>query len=342
MVLYAISCGKNADNTGPGVSGLSDTKETTYSNPLLPSGPDPWVVQKDTIYYYTHTLGDRIAIYSTNRMAELHRAPVTAIWNAPSTGPYSRNIWAPEIHFLRGKWYAYFAADDGNNSNHRMYVLENSSSDPLSGKWNFKGKISDPSDKWAIDGSVFEYRDRLYFIWSGWEADADGRQDIYIAKMSDPWTIEGNRVMISSPSYSWESIGSPDVNEGPQIIENSRGKIYLTYSASGCWTDDYALGLLSLRENGDPLNTADWTKLPVPVFVKSPDNGVYAPGHNCFFKSRDGKEDWILYHANSSAGQGCSNARSPRMQKITWNADGSPHLGQPAPVNVKLKRPGGE
>jgi GH43 family beta-xylosidase len=43
---------------------------------------------------------------------------------------YSKELWAPELHFIKGKWYMYFAADDGNNNNHRIYVLENPTADP--------------------------------------------------------------------------------------------------------------------------------------------------------------------------------------------------------------------
>ena len=52
---------------------------------------------------------------------------------------------------------------------------------------------------------------QLYMIWSGWEGDENGQQNIYIAKMKNPWTIEGNRVQISSPTFDWETIG--DLND---------------------------------------------------------------------------------------------------------------------------------
>ena len=74
------------------------------------------------------------------------------MWTPPPTGPYSKDIWAPEVHFLKGKWYVYFAADSGKNINHRLYVLENASNDPLQGSWIVKGKLTTPEDKWAIDG----------------------------------------------------------------------------------------------------------------------------------------------------------------------------------------------
>lgn len=340
LVFISAGCARKPSGIPPAPPGPG--ADTSFQNPLLSSGPDPWVIQKDSNYYYTPTLGNRISIYTTSKMSALNKASVTPVWSPPASGPYSRNIWAPELHFLQGKWYIYFAADDGNNHNHRMYVLENASSNPLTGSWDFKGKIADPLDKWAIDGSVFEHNGKMYFAWSGWEADVNVRQDIYIAKMKDPFTIEGSRVMISSPTYSWEKIGLPAVNEGPETIKNSNGRLFLTYSASGCWTDDYALGLLSLKEAGDPLNPADWTKIPTPVFSKKPENGAFGPGHNGFFKSRDGKEDWIIYHANAGAGQGCSNSRNPRMQKFTWNADGTPQFGEPVKINVSIRKPSGE
>jgi GH43 family beta-xylosidase len=332
----------NKPNGGTTVNPPPAANDSTFTNPLLSSGPDPWVFRKDSIYYYTHTTGNNITIRKTTKISELKKAVASVAWVPPATGAYSRNIWAPEIHYLQGKWYIYFAADDGDNKNHRLYVLENAAADPTTGTWEFKGKITDASDKWAIDGSVFQYNQQLYFMWSGWEGDVDVRQDIYIARMKDPWTIDGPRVMISTPVYEWEKIGAPDVNEGPEVIQNSSGRLFMTFSASGCWTDDYSLGLLTLKAGGDPMNAADWTKAPNPVFTKKPENGAYAPGHNGFFKSRDGKEDWIIYHANTVSGQGCSNTRNPRIQKITWNADGTPNFGEPVAVNKPIKKPSGE
>ena len=268
LFLFAgiISCKKNSNGGNP----PPPAPANTFANPLLSSGPDPWILKKDNNYYYTQTLGNRIALWKTAKVSELKNSSPQTIWTAPATGPNSKNVWAPEIHFINNKWYAYYAADDGNNANHRMYVLENTSADPLAGTWLSKGKISDPTDKWAIDGTVFDHNGQLYFLWSGWEGDVDVQQNIYIAKMSDPWTIQGARVLVSSPTYDWEKIGAPDVNEGPQIIKNAAGRVFMVYSASGCWNDDYALGLMTLKNGGDPLIPADWTKTPTPVFTKKP------------------------------------------------------------------------
>ena len=229
----------------------------------------------------------------------------------PAGTQYSKQLWAPELHFINKKWYLYFAADSGKNENHRLWVLENKSADPLKGKWILKARVNDPSNKWAIDGSVFQHKGAMYMVWSGWESDSNGEQHIYISKMKNPWTLEGKRVRLSTPTLSWEQHGDlndanypphVNVNEGPQFLQHG-DKIFLIYSASGCWTEYYALGMLYTSATGNLLDSAAWVKHPEPVFKASIENGVYAPGHNSFFKSPDGTEDWILYHANSQPGK---------------------------------------
>ena len=326
---------------------LSAQGNSTFTNPLLPSGADPWSIYKDGFYYYTQTMSDSIVIWKTKDLSALKTAERKTIFIPPPNTYYSKQLWAPEIHFINNKWYVYFAADNGKNETHRLYVLENASPDPLNGTWILKGKISDPSDKWAIDGSVFKYRRKLYMIWSGWEGDINGRQDIYIAKMKNPYTIKGDRVRLSSAVYDWEKHGDlndpdnpshVDVNEGPQILMNKK-KMFLIYSASGCWTEHYSLGMLTFTGKKDLLDSSLWNKNIDPVFKQSPENGVYAPGHNSFFKSPDGKQDWILYHANSAPGQGCGRRRSPRAQPFTWTKDQTPYFGEPVKIGIPVEAP---
>ena len=199
----------------------------------------------------------------------------------------------------------------------------------MNSNWELKGMVSN-DDCFAIDGTILDYEGSRYFIWSGWrekDYSNSGQQQLYIAKMINPWTLDGSRVMISEPTYSWERNGL--VNEGPVILKNEDGSVFLFYSGCGCWTDDYKLGVLSLKSNGDPLNPNDWFKNPEPMFSKNISQSVYGPGHNSFFKSPDGQEDWILYHANSNPGDGCGFWRSPRIQRIFWTSGGFPSLGKP-------------
>ncbi|WP_310394264.1 glycoside hydrolase family 43 protein [Hymenobacter sp.] len=335
---------------GPGFAQQPAALKTTFTNPLLPTGADPWSIYHKGYYYYTHTTGRNITLWKTKSLSQLKTAPSKVVWTPPATGPNSRDIWAPELHFLGGKWYLYYAADAGTNQTHRLWVLENASPDPLQGTWTDKGQVTDGSNKWAIDGSVFENNGQQYLVWSGWEGDVNGRQNIYLARLQNPWTVAGLRVKLSTPVFPWERNGDlnnpqdpphVDVNEGPQVLRRGN-KLVLVYSASGCWTDFYSLGMLTASAGSDLLLPGSWTKSTAPVFQQDPAAKVFAPGHNSFFKSPDGTEDWILYHANDEPGQGCGRFRSPRAQPFTWRADGTPVFGRPLAPGQPLPRPSGE
>lgn len=324
----------------------------TFHNPLKSSGPDPWVIQQDGFFYYMNTTGSNLTIWKTKNIADLGNAEKKVVWTPPAAGPYSKELWAPELHFLEGKWYIYFAADEGHNENHRIYVVENASRDPLQGEWVFRGKLADASDKWAIDATVFEAGGKTFAAWSGWESGSDGVQGIYIARMKNPWTIEGPRVRLSVPDHPWEKVGDfdskgkvltiphIDVNEGPEILRHG-DKVFLIYSASACWTNYYSLGMLEASASSDLMNPASWKKSDRPVFWQNPEGSAFGTGHNTFFKSLDGKEDWILYHANSEANQGCGELRSPRAQPFTWKPDGTPDFGRPIPLEQAIPVPSG-
>ncbi|MES2519970.1 MAG: family 43 glycosylhydrolase, partial [Bacteroidota bacterium] len=86
-----------------------------FTNPLLPSGADPYSFYKDGYYYYTHTTQKSLKIWKTKNLAGLKTAESKTIWTPPQGTMYSKELWAPEVHFLQGKWYMYFAGDDGDN-----------------------------------------------------------------------------------------------------------------------------------------------------------------------------------------------------------------------------------
>lgn len=348
LLLGVLACKKESGTTATITPPPPTTPATTFTNPLLgnTSGPDPWVYQKDGAYYYMATTGNNVTIRKTAKMSELGSAPSYPVWSPLATGDNSRDVWAPELHYLDGKWYIYYTAGPGNCCDgQKSWVLENSNPDPTKGGWVEKGRIISPgADYWAIDGTVAEINGQRYYIWSGQSGpignNTDNEQRLYISAMSNPWTLTGPRTELSRPTLSWERNGYPKVNEGPEILQHE-GKTFLIYSASHCSTDDYALGQLTLTGT-NPLDASAWTKSQTPVFTKSAASQAYGPGHNGFFKSKDGTQDWIIYHANSNPGQGCGDVRKPRMQQFTWNADGSPNFGTPVAIGTAITRPSGE
>ncbi len=359
MLLVGVLCGGSVSGAAGPQSATTDAGTRTLTNPLKSSGPDPWVVTRDGWYYYMNSTGSNLTIWKTRRIEDLANAEKTVVWTPPPDQAYSKELWAPELHWIDGKWYIYFAADAGRNENHRIYVVENASADPTKGTWTLKGKVGDATDKWAIDATILEPSSatggKMYMVWSGWEGDTNGVQSIYIARLKNPWTVEGRRTLISTPQFAWEKVGDldatdgrtiqdlphVDVNEGPEVLQHG-DKVFIVYSGSACWTNYYELGMVSSSLGSDLLKESNWKKSDTPIFRQNPEGGAFGTGHNGFFKSPDGKEDWIIYHANPGPNQGCGDRRSPRAQPFTWKADGTPEFGRPVPVGQAIAAPSGE
>ena len=290
----------------------------------------------------------RLSFLKTRQLLDvvqgLATAPETVIWRKHTSGVMGAHIWAPEIHFIDGKWYIYYAAGrpgpdgpDAAFTDQRAFVLESVTDDPQ-GAYVDKGMLytgdtiaTGGTPFWAIDMTVARIGGELYAVWSGWEALAPTHrtaQHTYIARMSNPWTIATNRVKISSPTESWEIEGDLPIQEGQEFLVHG-DDVFIVYSAAQSYLPTYKLALLRLTQGADPLLAASWTKSG-PVFTGRPELGVYGVGHASFTKSPDGAEDWIVYHAKSASAPGWDDRRI-RMQKFGWNANGTPNFGAPVP-----------
>ncbi|MEU6305085.1 family 43 glycosylhydrolase [Streptomyces chartreusis] len=315
-----------------------------YANPLKSfKGADPWLQYHDGNYYLiTTTFTGILGIRKSPTLAGLATAPNVQVWS-DTTSTRNTNFWAPEMHLVDGHWYVYYSAGQSGVAccdSQRTHVLESAGTDPM-GPYTYKGSPTGSNltpGGWLIDASLLRANNRLYLVGSGF---VDGStQSLVIAPLRNPYTLASSTfTVISGPTLDWERSGSP-VNEGPEPLYHD-GRTFLTYSASSCQTADYKLGRLELTGT-DPLSPASWTKKQTPVFQRSDTNAVYGPGHNGFFSSPDGTENWIVYHANSASNGGCGNGRTTRAQEFTWNADGTPNLGTPVALGTTLPGPSGE
>ena len=315
----------------------AEEKKMAYTNPIATQANDPYLIGHEGTYYYIYTKGTYLRVARVDDPTRLDYYDVTTaktVYTAPADTMWSREYWAPELHYIDGEWYIYVAADDGENENHRMYVLRGTSQDPRD-PFEMVGKVADASDLWAIDGTVLQYKGELYMIWSGWPGTKNVQQNLYIAHMSGPCAIDSERVMLSYPAEDWETRYYP-INEGPQILMKG-DTVHIVYSASASWDDDYCLAALTYRpEQGDIMDPAAWIKTG-PLFSKA--EQAYGPGHCSFITSPDGTEDYIVYHANRISHTGWSG-RSARMQRFTWEGD-MPVFGAPALCGEKLPVPSG-
>lgn len=302
----------------------------------------PWIMQRadpyvylhiDGYYYFTASLPDYngIALRKSKDLVALADAEEVMIWHKHESGPMSFHIWAPELHYINGAWYIYFAAGEKEDIwKIRPYVLECRDGDPITGTWVEKGMMQCADDDefsfraFSLDGTIFENKGVYYYVWA--EKVGVGKQisNLYIAQMESPTKLKTVQVLLTTPDYDWERYGFW-VNEAPSVIKH-KGKIYLTYSASDTGIN-YCMGMLTVDENADLLDPKAWKKERYPVLKTDESLGIYGPGHNSFTYDKDGNP-MLVYHARTEkeiVGNPLHNPnRHAMLMKITWGDHGEP------------------
>lgn len=283
---------------------VTNYRETAYNKPFIEQRADPYVYRDgEGNYYFTASVPayDRIVLRRAGSIKGLKDAPEKTLWVKHESGEQSLHIWAPEIHFLDGEWYIYYAAGDKDDEwEIRPYVLRCTGTDPMADAWEELGMMQaaeeDPFSfhAFSLDATVLENQGERYYIWA--EKTGVGKQisNLYIAKMESPTRLSTAQVLLTTPDYDWERVDFW-VNEGPAILKHD-GMIYLTFSASATGAC-YCMGLMYAREDADLLDPRSWTKLRHPVLKTDEEAGIYGPGHNSFVKAEDGVTDLCVYHA---------------------------------------------
>ncbi len=309
-------------------------KKLQYNQPWILQRADPYVYRHtDGNYYFTASVPeyDRIILRRSDSLTGLADAKETEVWHKHESGPMSYHIWAPELHYIDGVWYLYFAAGEKDRIwDIRPYVLECTDPDPLTGMWVEKGKMGCAAEDefsfraFSLDGTVFENHGKYYYVWA--EKVGVGRQisNLYIAQMETPYRLKTAQVLLTTPDYDWERVGFW-VNEGPAVVKRN-GKIFLTYSASDTGIA-YCMGMLTADEGSDLLDPLSWKKERYPVLQSNEAKGIYGPGHNSFTTDEDGN-DILVYHARTEkeiVGDPLYNPnRHMMLMKIKWDENGKP------------------
>lgn len=312
---------------------MSASNEIKFNEPWILQRADPYVCCKDGWYYFTASVPayDGIVLRRSKTLNGLAEAEEVEIWHKHESGPMSEHIWAPEIHFLFGKWYIYFAGGEKDDIwNIRPYVLECQGMDPMTDKWVEKGKMGRAEDDvfsfeaFSLDATIFENKGKYYYVWAEKVSVGPQISNLYIAEMESAYKLKTVQVLLTSPDYDWERYGFW-VNEGPAVIKHN-GKLFLTYSA-GETGIKYCVGMLTADENSDLLDPLSWKKERYPVLQTDEKRGIYGPGHNSFTVDEEGN-DIMVYHARTEAeivGNPLYNPnRHAFLMKVCWNGDGRP------------------
>ena len=192
--------------------------------PFIEQRADPYIIRKEGWYYFTASAPefDRIILRKARTLEELPDAVEKIIWTRHEEGPMSCNIWAPELHFVDGKWYVYFAAarrgaDESGVYDHRIYALENDQADPFSGGFTEKGRIDTGWESFSLDSTTVSYGGKRYFIWAQRDYEIPGNSNLYIARMKSALELALPGTRLSIPEYDWECRGFKALQVGVSI-----------------------------------------------------------------------------------------------------------------------------
>ena len=268
-------------------------------------------------------------------MGGLASAEEKTIWKAHSSGIMAKHIWAPEMHYIGGKWYMFFAA--GASSDIwavRPYVLR-CDGDPYTGNWTECGQMqassgdTDSFRSFSLDMTYFENNGRHYVIW----AEIKGDSSLFMAEIdpAEPWKLISKPILLTKPEYNWELVNNR-VNEGAAVLKTDK-KVYVFFSASGTGSE-YCVGRLEADINSDLMNANSWKKLTSPVLSSADVKGCAGPGHNSFVRDEMGNL-LIVYHArpDSHSSQGCGTynkdplydpCRHTRIRRVAFDGNGDP------------------
>jgi len=177
----------------------------------------------------------------------------------------------------------------------------------------------------------------------GYHTKGDGLKQVeLIAKMPNPWTLQGPAGIISIPTYDWEKHGSiwdvrSEVNEGGTAVYGSDGSIFMVFSGSYYDGPEYKLGQIKYL-GGDPLDINNWEKKDTPILDKSEE--ITGCGHASYSVDHEGN-NWICYHAyvtGDTTMKGYGGGRRAFVEQYTADKNGvviGNGSGHPAPLDTE-------
>lgn len=308
---------------------------TTFSGPLQPGySADPHIVYYNGYYYelYNQGINNAITIRKATSLGLLANSWNTTVYTADSNTGNNIGYGGFFFHY-NSRWYIY--DNEFSASPYRAFVLESSGDDPA-GPYTFKAQLAGPgSGNLSYVNNAFVNNGQIYSIQTSNSPRGHG---LYIATMSNPWTVSSSFTLISDPTNAWEH----GIDEGGSIrIRN--GKIYDIFSA-GSYTDaSYCVGMLTASTSASLLSASSWTKSNGCVFSSNGSAGAWGPGSMTWFTSPDGTQDWVAYHAKiSSANDSTGTDRQITAEQVTWDGSGNPVFGSPVGFSASVTLPSGD
>ena len=315
---------------------------------FLPERADPYVMKgPDGFYYFTasypmrggtdKTGYDRVILRKSTSLRGLAETPEITIWESCAESLSHRFIWAPELHFVHGKWVIYYSGSTQADNRWAIdcHALVCEGEDPMQGPWVEKGKLQGlPEDDFSFTGfsldmARFCHKGKDYVIWA--QHSREKISCLYMAGLDqeEPWKLTTLPMLLTKPEYDWECVRFA-VNEGPAVLVRD-GKVIVAYSASGTGPE-YCMGAMVADADAELLEIGSWTKWEQPILTSEDLTEEYGPGHNSFAEDENGQL-MVIYHARSKECfdgrcgfaqedplyDPCRHARLLPYDKLVWN-----------------------
>lgn len=302
-----------------------------YSNPVLPGDfPDPSVIRVGEDYWATATASEWGPIYPIFHSRDLvnwelkgHIFPEKPKWS-------SKNYWAPELTFYKGKFYVYYVGRK-NVEKGTLHIAVATAENPL-GPWTDHGPLIGQDDG-SIDPFVQadEHGDR-YLLWKN---DGNSRGEptyIYAQKLSeDGFKLGGEMKQLIRNDQPWEG----NLIEGPAVVKHG-DYFYLFYAGSGCCGKNcnYGTGVARSKSLLGPYEKF----VGNPILAHS--ETWRCPGHGTIVSTPDGR-DFFMYHAYAVKGFQFIG-RQGVLDEIKWGGDGWPTINNGRGVSTNAVSPFGK
>jgi GH43 family beta-xylosidase len=299
-------------------------KQTEFTNPLY-QNEDAWVVKHEDAYFMCSSGPlNPTAVYVSKSPTLVERGEKVKVWEDPDN--FGR-VFAPELHFIQGKWYIYFCADArAEGGRHMAVVLQANTADPLDG-FHFAGILftgDEHGNAQANDFTVVTWQGKLYAFWGS-------LSDKYVhgcvmAPMDSPTKITVHRKEMGLDA------------EGPRAI--LRGdKLIMTGATGPFASKGYALTALEYQAKNGPIDDKKSWKNLGQLFASTDD--VWGPSRASFTTSIDGKQYWMMYHSKIFPADD-NGMRAANIKQFTFSSDDKPVFGTPPSPSTFQKNPSGD
>ncbi|WP_245586427.1 family 43 glycosylhydrolase [Olivibacter sitiensis] len=325
----------------------STLRQAVYVNPVYePVLADPTVVRDPgTGDFFAFGTADDFGDGKGQRMIPVLRSADLVHWQylkdaltKKPTWKSKGGIWAPDVNFVNGKFYLYYAYSTWGDPDPGIGLAI---ADSLTGDFADQGKVflsSEVDVPNSIDPCYFEEDDKKYLFWGSFsdlptqgtyavELTADGRK---VKSLTDKTKIAAG---------DWEA-----------VMIHKKGDYYYFFGSKGscCEGHDSQYHVLVARaktllgpyldqEGRDIAERGNGT-----VLLKG--NGYFVGvGHNAQIITDDAGADWILYHGFDTRHDGQlphgTNRRALLLDRLEWKdawptvmGQGASSTEQPAPT----------